>query len=143
MGTFSLVSQALRTAEPLPQAFNQNLLDRLQYHGRASYGPIGPDHPVREAAHKTHLESITELEYVYYASAVAAVYQVLDVSSTSFVLIRIVGWLNCIMFLGPQRMSRDCHSAVRGGSAPRLGSMEERLRQSICRDTTLIHPLHR
>jgi hypothetical protein len=80
MATFSLISQALRTGEPLPQTFHQNLLDRLQYHGRALYGSIGSDHPMREAAHKTHLESIAELEYVYYACAVAAVYQVLDVS---------------------------------------------------------------
>ena len=80
MATFSLVSQALRTGEPLPQAFHQNLLDRLQYHGRAHYGSVGHNHPEREATHKTHLESISKLEYVFYASAVAAVYQVLDVS---------------------------------------------------------------
>ncbi|KAI0683238.1 hypothetical protein BC835DRAFT_1423494 [Cytidiella melzeri] len=78
MATFSLVSQALRTGEPLPQAFHQNLLDRLQYHGRARYGSGGQDHPERDSAHKAHLESITQLEYVFYACAIAAVYQILD-----------------------------------------------------------------
>ena len=80
MATFSITSQALRTGEPIPQAFHQNLLDRLHYHGRARYGSIRHEHPEREIMHKTHLESITQLEYVYYASAIAAVYQVLDVS---------------------------------------------------------------
>ncbi|KAI0087246.1 hypothetical protein BDY19DRAFT_986266 [Irpex rosettiformis] len=78
MATFSLVSQALKTGEPIPQAFHQNLLDRLHYHGRARYGSTRHDQPAREIMHKTHLESITQLEYVFYASAIAAVYQVLD-----------------------------------------------------------------
>ncbi|KAI0339296.1 hypothetical protein BDW22DRAFT_1409168 [Trametopsis cervina] len=70
MATFSLLSQALRTGEPLPQAFHQNLIDRLQYHGA--------DHPVRDEAHRAHLESVGQLDYVYYACAIAAVFQILE-----------------------------------------------------------------
>lgn len=81
MATFSLVSQALKTGEPIPQAFHQNLLDRLHYHARARYGSIRHDQPVRETMHRAHLESITKLEYVFYACAISAVYQILDVST--------------------------------------------------------------
>jgi len=81
MATFSIVAQALRTGEPLPQAFHQNLLDRLQYHARARYestrGPAA-ENSGRDATYRTHLESITQYEYIFYACAISSVHQILE-----------------------------------------------------------------
>jgi hypothetical protein len=69
MATFSVISQSLRTGEPL------NLLDRLFYHHAHSRTLVAaPDK-------KTHLEEIKSPSYIYYASAMIAVYQLLAVGA--------------------------------------------------------------
>lgn len=79
IATFSIVSQALKTGEPLPQAFNQNLLDRLLYHGqiRHTAGPFTAES--HEQTHRAHLDSVSKYEYLFYACAVSAVFQILEV----------------------------------------------------------------
>ena len=85
MGTFSIVAQALRTGEPLHEAFHTNLMDRLHYHGLvgarslASKAELVLDNTLTDP-----LQSVAEYDYMFYASAVVAVFQLLDVSySTS------------------------------------------------------------
>lgn len=81
MATFSLVSQALRTGEPLPQAFHQNLLDRLHYHGavgRHTYA--SNDSSAKDSVHKSHLEQVRNYEFMFYATAICAVFQVVEVN---------------------------------------------------------------
>ncbi len=81
MATFSLVSQALRTGEPFPQALRQNLFDRLHYHGNVGHRSLATGGDVaHEALHRDHLNAIMRYEYMFYATAVSAVFQMLDVS---------------------------------------------------------------
>ncbi|KAK0186249.1 hypothetical protein F5146DRAFT_1065188 [Armillaria mellea] len=66
MGLFSLVSQSLRTAEPMHQVLPETLLEKLFYH-QSNYA--GQD--------SLTLENATSLDYMYYAAGVVAVYQLL------------------------------------------------------------------
>ncbi|KAG7440200.1 uncharacterized protein BT62DRAFT_1012986 [Guyanagaster necrorhizus] len=66
MGLFSLVSQSLRTAEPMHQVLPETLLEKLFYH-QSNYA-------IRDSL---TLESATSLDYMYYAAGVVAVYQLL------------------------------------------------------------------
>ncbi|KAI0371992.1 hypothetical protein BV20DRAFT_940807 [Pilatotrama ljubarskyi] len=75
MSMFFLVSQSLRTGEPLHQAQYKNLADRLHYHsslaaaGQASNASGG----------RTRLrQSLTSYEYMFYATAVVAVLQMVQ-----------------------------------------------------------------
>ncbi|KAI0826576.1 hypothetical protein BC628DRAFT_1419081 [Trametes gibbosa] len=73
MSMFFLISQSLRTGEPLHQAQYRNLADRLHYHGGLAASGTGSD----GAARKTHLrQSLMSYEYMFYATAVVGVLQV-------------------------------------------------------------------
>jgi hypothetical protein len=65
MSVFALVSQALRTGEPMHQVLPTSLRARLAYHHR--------DGPTPEA-------DVTSLGYMYETASVHAVYQLLSVS---------------------------------------------------------------
>ena len=85
MATFALVAQALRTGEPIPQAFHVNLFDRMHYHGDVGHYSYSYTDVSHDDMHKHHIASVTRYEYMFYATAVAAVFQLLDVSTlTSF-----------------------------------------------------------
>lgn len=88
MSVFALVSQALRTGEPLHAVLPQNLLDRLIYH----HVPVARAHSSARAKETAeggeeegegrglvHVEALGELDYMFYASAVIAVIQLLEV----------------------------------------------------------------
>ncbi|KAK0199602.1 hypothetical protein DFS33DRAFT_1267811 [Desarmillaria ectypa] len=66
MGLFSLVSQSLRTAEPMHQVLPETLLEKLFYHqsNYASRDSLTPEYA-------------TSVDYMYYAAGVVAVYQLL------------------------------------------------------------------
>ena len=81
MATFSIVSQALRTGEPVPQAFDQNLFDRLHYHGNVGHHTLAHDDAAHDALHRQQAESVTRYEYMFYATAISAVFLMLDVSA--------------------------------------------------------------
>ncbi|KAK0471132.1 hypothetical protein IW261DRAFT_1513189 [Armillaria novae-zelandiae] len=66
MGLFSLVSQSLRTAEPMHQVLPETLLEKLFYH-QSNYA----------SQDSLTLENATSLDYMYYAAGVVAVYQLL------------------------------------------------------------------
>ena len=89
MATFSLIAQALRTGEPIPQAFHQNLLDRLHYHGSVGRQAFKAD---QEDVHKSQLDYIAEYEYIFYATSICAVFQVIEVSSFPWVNLRGSRW---------------------------------------------------
>lgn len=79
MATFALVSQALRTGEPLPQAFHQNLLDRLHYHGAVGRHTLaGANGGAKDAVHRSHLDQVESYEFMFYATAICAVFQVVE-----------------------------------------------------------------
>ena len=71
---FFLISQSLRTGEPLHEAQYQNLADRLHYHGTNAVLGIteGSEHA---QGRKNVRQSITSYEYMFYATAVVAVLQ--------------------------------------------------------------------
>ncbi|EKM50877.1 uncharacterized protein PHACADRAFT_151282 [Phanerochaete carnosa HHB-10118-sp] len=79
MATFSLVSQALRTGEPLPQPFHQNFLDRLHYHGTVERQTFAEnDDNAKDLVHKSNPEQIANYEFMFYATAICAVFQVVE-----------------------------------------------------------------
>lgn len=81
MATFLLVSQALRTGEPVPEAFHQNLLDRLHYHGAVGRHTFsGSEGGAKDAVHRDAIDAISNYESMFYATAICAVYQVVEVS---------------------------------------------------------------
>ena len=79
MGTFSLVAQTLRTGEPIPQAFHQNLLDRLHYDGTVGRQTFQTDADTNESLRALHLEQVSKYEYLFYATSICAVFQVIEV----------------------------------------------------------------
>lgn len=83
MGTFSIVAQALRTGEPIPQAFHQNLLDRLHYHGSVGRQTFRSEKETNESLRAMHMEQVSKYEYVFYATSICAVFQVIEVGCCS------------------------------------------------------------
>ncbi|CCM03466.1 uncharacterized protein FIBRA_05599 [Fibroporia radiculosa] len=77
MSTFLLVSQSLRTGEPLHQTQHQDLVDRVFYHGDMSRPINDPGADGGATARSPHLEIVTSYEYMFYASGVAAVFLLL------------------------------------------------------------------
>ena len=111
MATFSIVSQALRTGEPIPQAFNTNLFERLHYHGDVGhYSYVAKDDVTHDDVHRRHLDSIKKYEFLFYATAISSVFQLLDVSID--ILLR-VETLLISRFAGPQRVAEYYYWALR------------------------------
>ncbi|KAI0055431.1 hypothetical protein BV25DRAFT_1833168 [Artomyces pyxidatus] len=73
LSVFSLVSQSLRTGEPMHVVLPQNLLDRLLYHHTAVF--FIPD---SEPQGLINLEEIQSFDYLFYASAVISVVQLME-----------------------------------------------------------------
>ena len=73
MNMFSTISQALRTGEPLHEASHQNLIDRFHYHGTVATQSLADE------TTQSPLEAITDYNYMFYASAIVAVIQLLEV----------------------------------------------------------------
>lgn len=76
---FYMISQSLRTGEPLHSAQYRNLSDRLFYHGSTT-AVIHPDKDPHVESKKVHRQSIMSYEYMFYASAVVAVLHMSHVS---------------------------------------------------------------
>lgn len=100
MSVFTTVSQALHTSEPLHQVLPDTLMSRLLYHHRdrvhlhpspasalnGTTATTSPDYHQEQPAHQSTVpeklmqdEQIQSLEYMYYATAVVAVFQILKV----------------------------------------------------------------
>ncbi|KAJ7160023.1 hypothetical protein C8R43DRAFT_1064102 [Mycena crocata] len=79
MAVFALISQSLRTGEPMHQVVPSSLLDRLFYHD-AAHQPRSPVVAVDATGRRgkvVDVAGIKSLSYMYYASSVVAVYQLL------------------------------------------------------------------
>nr|GAT57032.1 predicted protein [Mycena chlorophos] len=72
MALFSLISQALRTKEPMHQVLPSSLLDRLFYHHNHSSN-VGV--AIEPAALASNIERAKSLSYIHYASSIVSVYQ--------------------------------------------------------------------
>ncbi|KAH9849321.1 hypothetical protein C2E23DRAFT_870653 [Lenzites betulinus] len=77
MSMFYLISQSLRTGEPLHQAQYRNLADRLHYHGGVAASRYGGG-ASPEARGTNFRQSLTSYEYMFYATAVVGVLQVVQ-----------------------------------------------------------------
>lgn len=107
-----MVAQSLRTAEPLHEVLPQTLLERLFYHQQ---------HALDQVNEPLTIEHLKTLDYMYYASGVVAVYQLLHVSLSSY--------LRCCAashgFLpGVGRGAKDLQGPVRRGAATWLQQVE-------------------
>lgn len=73
---FLHISQSLRTAEPLHQAQKHNLVDRVFYHSEGPYlHTVDED---ADAIKPNHVESVMSYDFMFYASGVVAVFQLLQ-----------------------------------------------------------------
>ena len=80
MASFTLLAQALRTGEPMHESLHRNLFDRLHYHGTIAQS-LAPKEGDEDRSNPLFpLESITTYHYMFYASAIVSVLQLLDVS---------------------------------------------------------------
>ena len=82
MATFQIVAQSLRNGEPLSATLHQNLLDRLFYHSvmhTSTSKALKGSNPIRAA---DPIDAITSYEFMFYACAVVAVFQLVEVSTS-------------------------------------------------------------
>jgi len=73
MSMFSLVSNCLRTAEPMQQVLPQTLLERLFYHRHTSF--LSPDSDKKDFV---DIEEMQSLDYMFYCTGLVAVYHLLQ-----------------------------------------------------------------
>lgn len=79
MSAFLLISQSLRTGEPLHQSQSQDLVERAFYHGSSPATMPGVDEAAIRDSRLKRLQSVTDYEYMFYASSVVAVFRMLEV----------------------------------------------------------------
>lgn len=78
MSMFGLVSQSLRTAEPMHQVLPHTLLERLFYHRHTSF--LSPSSQKKDVV---DIEEMESLDYMFYASGLVAVYHILQVRDSA------------------------------------------------------------
>lgn len=83
MSAFLLIAQSLRTGEPLHQSQSQDLVERAFYHGNSPATMPGLDEAALRDSHLKRLQSVTDYEYMFYASSVVAVFRMLEVGIPS------------------------------------------------------------
>ena len=85
---FFLISQSLRTGEPLHQAQYKNLADRLHYHsGYAYVSNAAAARPAHTTVTKALRQSVGSYEHMFYATAVVAVLQMTQVGVSGSVAV--------------------------------------------------------
>lgn len=80
MTVFSLVSQSLRNGEPLHQVLPQSLVGRLMYH-HYNHHYLHQAAPRDQSGQYLTVDTVSSLDYMYYATGVVAVFLVLRVSA--------------------------------------------------------------
>ncbi|KZT71069.1 hypothetical protein DAEQUDRAFT_724415 [Daedalea quercina L-15889] len=78
MSAFILISQSLRTGEPIHQSQSQDLIERAFYHGNSPTTMPGMDAEALRDLRLKRLQSVTTYEYIFYASSVVAVFRLLE-----------------------------------------------------------------
>lgn len=83
MTAFSLISQSLRTGEPLHQVLPQSLVGRLLYHhyNHHNLHEASPDRA--HGGDGITVETLSSLDYMFYATGIVAVFLVLKVKKFS------------------------------------------------------------
>ena len=71
---YSLVSHALRNAEPMHQVLPQTLLERLFYHRHTSF--LSPNSNKKDMV---DIEEMASIDYMFYCTGLVAVYHILQV----------------------------------------------------------------
>lgn len=89
MSAFLLTAQSLRTGEPLHEAQYQDLIERAFYHASSPATMPGLDTEALRDSQLKRLQSVTTYEYIFYASSVVAVFQMLEVRSSGY-----LSWLD-------------------------------------------------
>lgn len=77
---FALVSQSLRTGEPMHQIIPTSLLDRLLYHHTHDVLSRREQEPVEKMS---YVDRASSLEFVFFSTGVTAVSQVIQASLAS------------------------------------------------------------
>ena len=101
MTTFSLVAQSLRTAEPMHQVIPTSLLDRLLYHQQHQYHSRSYESRADAVDQIDIAERIKSLDFVFFATGIAAVSQIISVRDRQ-------GIWYCILFILTFRVSMTC-----------------------------------
>lgn len=83
LSSFQLVSQSIRTGEPLNRGHYQNLLERLHYHAKVAPTVSTSKDDVQSMF---DLDQITNYHYMFYATAVVAVWDLIEVSISSSIM---------------------------------------------------------
>ena len=83
MSIFALVSQSLRTGEPMHQILPTTLLDRLFYHHR--HDTMAANEAESEQA--SYVERVKSIEFLYFATGITAVSQAIRVCELRFFLL--------------------------------------------------------
>jgi hypothetical protein len=88
MAVFSLISQSLRTAEPLHGVLPQSLVGRLMYHSHSHHHMHAHSENDDSRRSSVSLDHVVSIDYMYYAAAVVAMLQLLRVciEESSFLL---------------------------------------------------------
>lgn len=76
---YSLVSHALRNAEPMHQVLPQTLLERLFYHRHTSF--LSPNSTKKDTI---DIEEMSSIDYMFYCTGLVAVYHILQVRVLPF-----------------------------------------------------------
>lgn len=82
MSIFALVSQSLRTGEPMHQILPTTLLDRLFYHH--SHDIMVAKETDQEPA--SYVDRATSIEFLYFSSGITSMSQVIKVRIVFFIL---------------------------------------------------------
>ena len=76
MSIFGLVSNSLRTAEPMHQVLPHPLMERLFYHRHTTH--LSPN---SEKTDFVDIEEMQSIDYMFYSTGLVAVYHLLQVRS--------------------------------------------------------------
>ncbi|KAF7303825.1 hypothetical protein MIND_00612300 [Mycena indigotica] len=77
MALFSLISQSLRTKDPMHQVLPTSLLDRLFYHDSHHANVLSPNLDSAKLSVLGAVERVKSVGYIHYASSVVSVYQLI------------------------------------------------------------------
>ena len=77
ISVFTLISQSLRTGEPIHQTLPHPLVERLFYHHRVHV----PGLPSEKMKNPLDVDELQSLDFIYFATAVVSVHQLLQARS--------------------------------------------------------------
>ena len=109
---YSLVSHALRNAEPMHQVLPQTLLERLFYHRHTSF--LSPNSNKKDMV---DIEEMASIDYMFYCTGLVAVYHILQVRVRPFFLEFVVLVMDGWPFLVTRRNASHYEEPCRGSTS--------------------------